>query len=158
MSESGSTDPGVGGLTGSPAFQFLRSVAPFDTLPDDELTAVADALGIEYHARGAALFTQGQSQVKDLYVVMKGALEVVDEAQVQAMAQGVEQIAALAEPVGKVLAQWARPNGLVIERVSVPLGVIGIAAAAAPTGRGASLSRPTWAARAAENAPPRAAS
>ncbi len=66
-------------VTGSPAFQFLRSVAPFDALPDEELSALADALGIEYHARGAALFTQGQSQVRDLYVVMKGALEAVDE-------------------------------------------------------------------------------
>ncbi|MBI5543717.1 MAG: CBS domain-containing protein [Deltaproteobacteria bacterium] len=66
-------------VTGSPAFQFLRSVAPFDALPDNELAAIADQLGIEYHARGAALFTQGQSQVKDLYVVMKGSLEVVDE-------------------------------------------------------------------------------
>ena len=45
---------------------------------------------------------------------------------VAAMAQGVEEIAALPDPVGRVLARWTRPNGLEISRVSVPLGVIGV--------------------------------
>ena len=42
------------------------------------------------------------------------------------MARGVEDIAALADPVGTTIAQWTRPNGLDIARVRVPLGVIGI--------------------------------
>ena len=42
------------------------------------------------------------------------------------MANGIEDIAALADPVGGVIAAWTRPNGLRIERVRVPLGVIGI--------------------------------
>ena len=42
------------------------------------------------------------------------------------MAKGLEEIAALPDPVGTVLAQWTRPNGLEIERVRVPLGVVGI--------------------------------
>ncbi len=50
----------------------------------------------------------------------------LDPARVEAMAAGLEQIAALPDPVGRVLAEWTRPNGLVIQRVSVPLGVIGI--------------------------------
>ncbi|MBX9634096.1 MAG: glutamate-5-semialdehyde dehydrogenase, partial [Magnetospirillum sp.] len=45
---------------------------------------------------------------------------------IEAMAKGLEDIAALADPVGKVLAEWDRPNGLRIQRVAVPLGVIGI--------------------------------
>jgi glutamate-5-semialdehyde dehydrogenase len=45
---------------------------------------------------------------------------------IEAMAAGLEQIAALPDPVGRTLAEWQRPNGLVIARVSVPLGVIGI--------------------------------
>ena len=47
-------------------------------------------------------------------------------ARVAAMAQGLDEIAALADPVGAVIASWQRPNGLAIERVRVPLGVIGI--------------------------------
>src|SRR6188768_630272 len=50
----------------------------------------------------------------------------LDEARVEAMARGVEDIAALADPVGTTIAQWTRPNGLDIARVRVPLGVIGI--------------------------------
>jgi glutamate-5-semialdehyde dehydrogenase len=42
------------------------------------------------------------------------------------MAGGIEAVAALPDPIGKVIAEWDRPNGLVIQRVSVPLGVIGI--------------------------------
>jgi len=50
----------------------------------------------------------------------------LDEVRVEAMARGVEEIARLADPVGTVLAEWERPNGLRIQRVRVPLGVIGI--------------------------------
>ena len=67
-------------VTGSPAFQFLRSVTPFEFLPDPELEQIADLVSIEYHARGSTLFVQGQSTVSDVYVVMKGSLELVDEA------------------------------------------------------------------------------
>ena len=45
---------------------------------------------------------------------------------VEAMAQGLEDIAALPDPVGKVLAKWTRPNGMEISRIAVPIGVIGI--------------------------------
>ena len=44
----------------------------------------------------------------------------------EGMATGIEMISSLPDPVGRVLAQWERPNGLQIQRVSVPLGVIGI--------------------------------
>jgi glutamate-5-semialdehyde dehydrogenase len=50
----------------------------------------------------------------------------LDSARVEAMARGLEAIAALPDPIGAVIAQWTRPNGLRIERVRVPLGVIGI--------------------------------
>lgn len=45
---------------------------------------------------------------------------------IEGMAKGLEDIAALDDPVGAVMAAWDRPNGLQIERVRVPLGVIGI--------------------------------
>jgi glutamate-5-semialdehyde dehydrogenase len=50
----------------------------------------------------------------------------LNEARVEAMARGLEDIAGLADPIGRVLAEWSRPNGMVIQRVCVPLGVIGI--------------------------------
>ncbi len=47
-------------------------------------------------------------------------------ARIEGMAAGIEAVAALDDPVGDVIAAWDRPNGLLIERVRVPLGVIGI--------------------------------
>jgi len=51
---------------------------------------------------------------------------MLDEKRIEAIAVGLEMIANLPDPVNKILAEWTRPNGLVIQRVSVPLGVIGI--------------------------------
>ena len=48
------------------------------------------------------------------------------EARIAAMADGVRQVAALPDPVGQVLSREVRPNGLVIEKTAVPLGVIAI--------------------------------
>ncbi len=50
----------------------------------------------------------------------------LDAARIDAIARGLEEIAALPDPVGAVMAGWTRPNGLAIERVRTPLGVIGI--------------------------------
>jgi glutamate-5-semialdehyde dehydrogenase len=50
----------------------------------------------------------------------------LDEKRVEAMARGLEDIERLADPIGSVLAEWTRPNGMVIQRLRVPLGVIGI--------------------------------
>ena len=51
---------------------------------------------------------------------------LLDDARIEGMAAGLEAIAALPDPVGRVLAEWDRPNGLHIRRVAVPLGVIGV--------------------------------
>jgi len=50
----------------------------------------------------------------------------LDARGVETMARGLEEIAALPDPIGTVAAKWSRPNGLTIERRRVPLGVIGI--------------------------------
>lgn len=51
---------------------------------------------------------------------------MLDEDRLAGIVQGVRDVAALPDPVGDVLAEWERPNGLKISRVRVPLGVIGV--------------------------------
>jgi glutamate-5-semialdehyde dehydrogenase len=51
---------------------------------------------------------------------------MLNEARIESMAKGLESIAALPDPVGRVLATFDRPNGLKIDRVATPLGVIGV--------------------------------
>ena len=50
----------------------------------------------------------------------------LDDARIEAMAKGVEEVASQPDPNGRELARWTRPNGLDIARVATPIGVIGI--------------------------------
>jgi glutamate-5-semialdehyde dehydrogenase len=65
------------------------------------------------------------AEERDLSAALLDRLRL-DAARVEAMARGLEDIASLPDPVGRVLAEWTRPNGLRIARVAVPLGVLGI--------------------------------
>ncbi|MDH3372318.1 MAG: glutamate-5-semialdehyde dehydrogenase [Gammaproteobacteria bacterium] len=51
---------------------------------------------------------------------------MLDAERIEGMAAGIEAVAGLPDPLGRVIAEWDRPNGLSIQRVTVPLGVIGI--------------------------------
>ena len=51
---------------------------------------------------------------------------LLDAKRVEGMAKSIDEVIALPDPVGQVMAEWTRPNGLRIQRVRVPLGVIGI--------------------------------
>ena len=75
---------------------------------------------LEANARDMAA-AQGRSLTAALLDRLK-----LDDKRIEAMAKGLEEVAAQPDPVGAVLAEWTRPNGLVIARVRVPLGVIGI--------------------------------
>jgi glutamate-5-semialdehyde dehydrogenase len=67
----------------------------------------------------------GQAESEGLSAALRDRLSL-DPKRLEAIAAGLEAIADLPDPVGRVLASWTRPNGLAIERVAVPLGVIGI--------------------------------
>src|SRR5262245_48668190 len=57
---------------------------------------------------------------------------MLDAKRIEGVAKGIENIAALPDPVGAGMAEWTRPNGLRIERVRVPLGVVGIVCESRP--------------------------
>ncbi len=70
---------------------------------------------------------------KDLdYAKNKGLSEAMidrltlDESTIKGMAEGLKEVAALPDPVGEVTSMWRRPNGLLVGRMRIPLGVIGI--------------------------------
>ena len=90
------------------------------------LMAAAAAL----RERGSQILAANQGDMKvAVQRKISGALLdrlCLNEARVEAMARGLEVIAGLTDPIGRKLTEWSRPNGMVIQRVSVPLGVIGI--------------------------------
>jgi glutamate-5-semialdehyde dehydrogenase len=96
------------------------------TQKDAALLAAAAALRthqVEVLAANALDMTQAEH--KDLSAAMLDRLRL-DPSRLEAMARGLEAIAALPDPVGRVLEEWRRPNELAIARIAVPLGVIGI--------------------------------
>ncbi len=107
------------------AAESALAVAPPD-VKDRALRAAAGAIRdardglVEANAKDMAAAGE-----KGLSSALLDRLEL-DDARIEAMATGLEEIAALADPVGQVIAEWTRPNGLAIQRVRVPLGVIGV--------------------------------
>jgi glutamate-5-semialdehyde dehydrogenase len=90
----------------------------------DALTRAAAAIRaaapavLEANARDMAAAIYLSSALRDRLML--------NEARIAGIADSVEAIAALPDPVGAVIAEWTRPNGLRFQRVRVPLGVIGI--------------------------------
>jgi glutamate-5-semialdehyde dehydrogenase len=96
--------------------------------------AVKDrALHAAASALRAASGTILEANARDLAVAGERGLSAalldrlrLDPGRIEAMARGLAEIAALADPIGTVSAEWTRPNGLRFQRVRVPLGVIAI--------------------------------
>jgi len=90
------------------------------------LTAAAAAI----RAQAAAILAANADDVFDAHEAEIGGALLdrlsLDATRVEAIARGLEQVAALPDPIGVTIAEWTRPNGLRISRVRVPLGVIGI--------------------------------
>ena len=89
------------------------------------LLAMADALeahGADILAANVQDLEKARGTVSD---VMLDRL-ALSESRISGMAQGIREVAALPDPVGKILNRVERPNGLVIEKTAVPMGVIAI--------------------------------
>lgn len=90
------------------------------------LLAAAEALDVDRAKIIAANEIDLENAVaKQLSESMVDRLRL-DDARVDGMIAGIKLIAGLKDPVGRVLSEWDRPNGLKIQRVSTPLGVIGV--------------------------------
>lgn len=87
------------------------------------LLTMADA--IERHAAEILAANQKDLNGSGVEGAMRDRLLLTPE-RVRAMAAGMQEVASLADPVGEIIREWKRPNGLLIRQVRVPLGVIGI--------------------------------
>src|SRR5215469_962695 len=85
----------------------------------DHLCAIADTI-LEANRRDVEEATADQVSLPMIDRL------ILDQRRIQAMAEGIRRVAALEDPVAKVIAEWTRPNGLHISKVRVPIGVIGI--------------------------------
>nr|WP_298683640.1 glutamate-5-semialdehyde dehydrogenase [uncultured Dongia sp.] len=98
--------------------------------PREKKDLALKAMAAEIRAQAAKILAANERDMNTARTRgLSGALLdrlLLDAKRVEGMATGLEEIAQLPDPVGRSLGAWDRPNGLKIERVSVPLGVIGI--------------------------------
>jgi glutamate-5-semialdehyde dehydrogenase len=96
------------------------------TQKDRALDAMAAAIGAQ---KAQILAANAEDLTEARAAGLTGAALdrlTLDDARIKAMAAGIEAVRALKDPAGIVTESWTRPNGMTIERVRVPLGVIGI--------------------------------
>ena len=96
--------------------------------PSERRNAALQAAAARLRAQASWIVAQNALDLQaavDLSPAMRDRLAVTTRS-VEAMAQGLETIAALPDPIGRELARWQRPNGLDIARIATPIGVIGM--------------------------------
>jgi len=111
----------------------LRALA---TAPSDKKNAALEAIACNLHGRELEVLAANRADVSAARGAGASAAMIdrlmVDSPRLAAMVRGVREIAALADPVGEVLGRDARPNGLVVQRVRVPIGLIAMIYEARP--------------------------
>ncbi|PWC65985.1 gamma-glutamyl phosphate reductase [Azospirillum sp. TSH7] len=104
------------------------AAAALATVPGPSKDRALRAAAAAIRARASeikAANAEDMASARDLSGPMRERL-MLDDKRIEAMAKGLEDIADFPDPIGGVLAEWTRPNGLRIQRVRVPLGVVGI--------------------------------
>jgi glutamate-5-semialdehyde dehydrogenase len=98
--------------------------------PEDQKNRALRAAAAALRARRSEILAANEVDVREANAQATSAALLdrlrLDEKRIEAVAHGLEDIARLADPIGTRLKEWTRPNGLIIQRVCVPLGVIGI--------------------------------
>ena len=123
-------DAGLAGIMMAMGVSARAASAEVAKAGPEKRTAALLAMAARIRASAPALLDANKEDMaaanaKGISGAMLDRLELTP-ARIEAMAQGVEEVAALPDPVGAVMATWTRPNGLEMSRVRGPIGVIGI--------------------------------
>jgi glutamate-5-semialdehyde dehydrogenase len=96
--------------------------------PAARRTAALTAAAAAIRARAAAILAANEADLAAATTLTSAFRDrlTLTPARVEAMAKGVEEVAAQPDPVNRVLSEWTRPNGLVIRRIAQPIGVVGM--------------------------------
>jgi glutamate-5-semialdehyde dehydrogenase len=107
-----------------------KAAAVLALAPGAQKNAALIAAAQAVRARGAEILAANERDMAAARARQMGGPRLerlrLDARRLEAIAAGIDAVAALADPIGRVAAEWQRPNGLRIQRVIVPLGVIGI--------------------------------
>jgi len=129
-SRTTTTGPGLGAEMAEIGRRAREAATAFALASPEAKVAALNNAATAIRTRAGEILTAnardlGEAETQGMSAALRDRL-ALDPKRVEAIAAGLEAIAALPDPVGRVLAEWTRPNGLSIQRVAVPLGVIGI--------------------------------
>jgi glutamate-5-semialdehyde dehydrogenase len=104
-----------------------RASGPLAQLSTEQKNGLLGAMAnaIEANSAKILLANEGDLEQANLSGAMRDRL-LLDRKRISEMASAVRDVAALPDPVGEIIEEWTRPNGLLIRKVRVPLGVVGI--------------------------------
>jgi glutamate-5-semialdehyde dehydrogenase len=99
--------------------------------PPEQKNRALEAMGRAIRANSAAILAANAEDVAEARGSGTMTASFIDRltltpARVEAMAEGIGVVRGIADPIGVVIESWQRPNGMTIERVRVPLGVVGV--------------------------------
>jgi glutamate-5-semialdehyde dehydrogenase len=98
--------------------------------PGDQRTAALTAMAVHLRNARAAILAANANDIARAKEAGRDTAFIdrltLDAARIEAIAVGVETIAALPDPIGAIMAEWTQPNGLKFQRVRTPIGVIGM--------------------------------
>ena len=120
----------VGALMQQIGAEARRAAAALATASTDAKNKALRHAAAELRARNADILAANAEDLRGMRAAGTTAALLdrgtLDPARIAAIAESLEAIADLADPVGSIIAEWQRPNGLKIERVRTPLGVVGV--------------------------------
>ena len=104
-----------------------RASAMLAQTPDAQRSAALRAAAAQLRARAPAILAANETDLaaSQATSAFRDRLTLTP-ARIEAMAAGLEEIAALPDPLARTLAEWTRPNGLHLRRIAAPIGVIGM--------------------------------
>ena len=104
-----------------------RASAVLAQTPDAQRNAALRAAAAQLRARAPAILAANETDLAASRATSAFRDRLtLSPARIEAMAAGLEEIAALPDPLARTLAEWTRPNGLHLRRIAAPIGVIGM--------------------------------
>ena len=130
MLDTVAQSPDIDALMNDIGRKAKAAARPLGFAPTDAKNKALNAMADAILANKAHILSENAKDLKDVEGTDMLASFIdrltLNDKRVTEMAEGIRAIAAIADPVGEVIAAWDRPNGLKIERVRTPLGVIGV--------------------------------
>jgi len=130
MLDTVAQSPDIDALMNDIGRKARAAARPLGFAPTDAKNKALNAMADAIMANKAHILSENAKDLKDVEGTDMLASFIdrltLNDKRVTEMAEGIRAIAALPDPVGEVIAAWDRPNGLKIERVRTPLGVIGV--------------------------------